>query len=471
MNRIPPSEGRFLGVLSVAAALTANPWFLTYVLSPDGRIDSLPVRSAVWSFPAVWLLLGLLLLGGKLHPPCPAVNVLLVLQSVIVSAGLLVAVDVAFGLLVHRAAPGLVFPPNSHQRYLTDEFDCRADINSLGFRDREYPVAGRGRVRILALGDSFTFGWGVSLDETWCKILEGDLRRSRPEVEILNLGRPGATTTDYARIATAAIPLLRPDLVLVCVLQGDDLWSLLDTPAAGTPGQAGPTLAGYLRQTADLLLRRSNLVGYMKARGVLRLAYSVEAAWSDQAAELVSSLDQDQRARFERMAPDARASFLAGRLNPHLVANALRHPGALIQAADLAHPLVAGAIATMADDLAAIGRAAAGVGARAVVVSVPYGYYLCPSETARFVELGFDPLPMPSAGDPMDQAIARAAATAGLPFLSVTSQFREACDAGAVLFFPRDRHFNRDGNRAFARALLPSMDSSLPPPGGEVHGR
>ncbi len=68
-------------------------------------------------------------------------------------------------------------------------------INSKGLRDYEYtyekPV---GTYRILVLGDSITFGWGVAFEKTFPKLLEAMLRernnqtRKYTTVEVINAG-------------------------------------------------------------------------------------------------------------------------------------------------------------------------------------------------------------------------------------------------------------------------------------------
>ena len=55
------------------------------------------------------------------------------------------------------------------------------------------------------------------------KQLEAHLRQRGHKVEIANLGRGGTYPRNYADVAEKAIPLLKPDLVLIAVLQGDDL--------------------------------------------------------------------------------------------------------------------------------------------------------------------------------------------------------------------------------------------------------
>ena len=56
------------------------------------------------------------------------------------------------------------------------QYDAFARINSRGLRDREIdPARAKGKLRVLCLGDSFTWGEGVGDDETYPKVLEREL--------------------------------------------------------------------------------------------------------------------------------------------------------------------------------------------------------------------------------------------------------------------------------------------------------
>jgi hypothetical protein len=73
------------------------------------------------------------------------------------------------------------------------------EINSHGLRDREYSVVKPPHTfRILALGDPFTYGDGVALEETWVKGLERRLNQQLGDTgihfEVLNAGIPGYNT-------------------------------------------------------------------------------------------------------------------------------------------------------------------------------------------------------------------------------------------------------------------------------------
>ena len=70
-------------------------------------------------------------------------------------------------------------------------------INSQGLRDYEYPLQkAPNTFRIIVLGDSVTFGTGVTMEETYAKRLEIMLNAgsSQWHYEVLNFGIPGAQT-------------------------------------------------------------------------------------------------------------------------------------------------------------------------------------------------------------------------------------------------------------------------------------
>ena len=60
----------------------------------------------------------------------------------------------------------LLFPSGSQVRHESEEFDVQVKISGQGLRDREFPAtASEGKTRIVAIGDSFTFGWGVQAEQ------------------------------------------------------------------------------------------------------------------------------------------------------------------------------------------------------------------------------------------------------------------------------------------------------------------
>jgi hypothetical protein len=96
--------------------------------------------------------------------------------------------------------------------------------NALGLNDEEFEVPKpTGRFRIMAVGDSFTFGL-VPYPDSVMTLLEARLRsmcRGR-DLDILNFGIGGTGVDDYRVIVTLGFATYAPDLVVVHFYAGND---------------------------------------------------------------------------------------------------------------------------------------------------------------------------------------------------------------------------------------------------------
>jgi len=97
-------------------------------------------------------------------------------------------------------------------------------INELGFRgELPGPERAPGEIRIVGLGDSVMFGWGVAEDRCYMHLLAARLRREHPERawSVINSGVPGYNTAmELATLKRKLLPL-GPDLVLVHYVDND----------------------------------------------------------------------------------------------------------------------------------------------------------------------------------------------------------------------------------------------------------
>jgi hypothetical protein len=111
--------------------------------------------------------------------------------------------------------------PNGRVRVQNQGIDYAIHLNSFGFRDIERPTAKpAGTKRVIAIGDSVTFGWGVSEGERFSDMLDADLG---PDVEVLNMGCPGyGTDQAYWTLSERALAF-EPDAVLLCMVINDTL--------------------------------------------------------------------------------------------------------------------------------------------------------------------------------------------------------------------------------------------------------
>lgn len=76
-------------------------------------------------------------------------------------------------------------------------------VNSVGIRGPDYPRrAPTGTLRVLAIGDSQTFGNGLPRGDTWPALLEAELRGTSrgPRWEVLNGGLSGTDTWQHERM-------------------------------------------------------------------------------------------------------------------------------------------------------------------------------------------------------------------------------------------------------------------------------
>jgi hypothetical protein len=108
---------------------------------------------------------------------------------------------------------------------VTPEFKTRVAINSKGLRDREYPYDKPAATRrILCIGDSFTFGYGVEVDQTFAKQLEAMLGREAGagNWEVINAGVPGTGTAHHLAYYDLEGCKYSPDYVLLCFCGKND---------------------------------------------------------------------------------------------------------------------------------------------------------------------------------------------------------------------------------------------------------
>jgi lysophospholipase L1-like esterase len=350
--------------------------------------------------------------------------------GLVVALACTLLLECAAGALV-RPQRGLVFPAHSRFHARTAEFVYEVRVNELGFRG---PAA---RGSIVALGDSFTYGWGVAEDETWparLAVLHGR--------GLANLGKPGAGPADYADLAERALPVLRPSRVVVAVTQNDDLHQSTLTSRRRRLPPAWKRIA--TRLYPNLFRLRTALSESAEAPTVISET-DVQRAWSRQAARFVA------RRRAGSLDPKAVAMLTAGEVNPHLGLY-YDDPEKLF----LSERPPADAIDEMAFNLRRIAEAAGSIGASVLVVSVPWPAYVSRAhlENLRLFGARTDESLLETTAP--DRATARAAERARLPFVEVTAELRRR-QREQELYFPIDGHPNAAGQRAFAEALAPRL--------------
>ncbi|HEY3175141.1 MAG TPA: SGNH/GDSL hydrolase family protein [Candidatus Polarisedimenticolia bacterium] len=124
------------------------------------------------------------------------------------------------------AIPGLFDPGQDLVDRILPELPYHIHINSLGFRGREFPLRKEpGTLRVLCLGDSYTFGHHVADEEAFPAVLDRLLNEATAKagrrVEVINAGANGFTIVDELSYLNEKGLALEPDIVVLAFSQND----------------------------------------------------------------------------------------------------------------------------------------------------------------------------------------------------------------------------------------------------------
>ena len=359
--------------------------------------------------------------------------------------------DHLVGWISHSSPRHLLFPSGSRVRHQSAEFDVEVVISSQGLRDRQYPTSPPGNgTRLVAIGDSFTFGWGLPAEDSWPKVLERRGGGANETVEVINFGFPGASPDDYSRIISEALEHFQPDIVLIGTLQGDDLVQLVEQEPLEVEWTARarqavfPTLSDWLRPAPPTMESYRSV--FLKSQAYLR-----------------STLTPDQQHRYRALPPGVRSAFESGLLNPSLVHTAMTNPRRF------AAPIEGGAAwrgvaeTRLRRCLRRWLAACRGAGAELKVVIVPDGPYVSEAAAAGMRAVGYEVPASLTTSTLCQDVVIEICGEAGVPVINPVSEFRKAADSGdSDDYFELDGHFTARGQRrlgeAVARSIWPPLE-------------
>lgn len=136
-----------------------------------------------------------------------------------------------YDFYVYDSRLGWANKPGAAGVFKRAEFSYTISINNLGMRQKAVAKEKTaGMFRIVALGDSFLWGIGVSDDERVSEVLQRKLNG----VEILNLGVSGYAPVQYS-LKTERVLGLSPDLVIILFCLSNDFADNALLSGAGLP--------------------------------------------------------------------------------------------------------------------------------------------------------------------------------------------------------------------------------------------
>ncbi|MDH5564179.1 MAG: hypothetical protein OEY91_11230, partial [Nitrospirota bacterium] len=108
--------------------------------------------------------------------------------------------------------------PNYEAKFRARDFEVNIKTNAYGLRDQEYAFSKKqGINRIIVLGDSFAWGWGVEQNEIFCEVAEHELNG----FEFINLGNNGYGTGQEYLIFEKLGRRFSPDLTVLAFYAND----------------------------------------------------------------------------------------------------------------------------------------------------------------------------------------------------------------------------------------------------------
>jgi lysophospholipase L1-like esterase len=313
------------------------------------------------------------------------------------------------------------------------EFATSVGINRAGLRGPEPGPLRPGVLRVLALGDSFTFGVGVEQEEAWPARLAAHLARQGVRAEAANAGAPGFGVPDEVAWLERWGPPLAPDLAVVAVFVGNDL----QDAAPGVPkvevvdgalvvqGEGRPSLGRWLYYHSHLFVLAKT--------------------------GLPEGLDRRARALLGRREPWELREL-------RLELDLYREP--------LTPALQGGAEATERA-VAALARLARTRGLRVVALLIPSEPQVDPAAWARLHErLGLDP----AGHDPRrpTRRFLELFERHGIPALDLTASLAPAIARGERVYYPIDKHLTARGHDLAAQSLAGFLQArGLAAPAGQ----
>lgn len=207
-------------------------------------VETLPKRRQ-WLFAAVALTLGTVISIGLLELGCRLFRPIYLGPP-----------DYFTNFFMPDAKLGFKMPANFNGLYQQD-YELTYATNAQGLRDRDFDAyPAEGVMRILAVGDSWTFGLGVDLPATWPKQLEYVLRERGIAAEVINTGVSGYSTLTYAKVLKKFHAVYHPQAVIVMTCANDpggDL-SVAEQDFTFAVKQAPSPLRSFLKKHSHLAM-------------------------------------------------------------------------------------------------------------------------------------------------------------------------------------------------------------------------
>jgi lysophospholipase L1-like esterase len=112
--------------------------------------------------------------------------------------------------------------PDNPRGYFNKKNEVIGTINSMGFRGTDKNFEKQNSIiRIAFLGDSFTLGIGVKDEDTLSEKFKKALLQRYGNIETLNFGLSGSSTSDQIKLLEEYVISFKPDVVVIVLFLND----------------------------------------------------------------------------------------------------------------------------------------------------------------------------------------------------------------------------------------------------------
>ena len=321
-------------------------------------------------------------------------------------------------------------------------------INAAGRRGDESGLS-RGARRVIVYGDSYVSAEYTPESQTFAAELERQLTERLGATEVLNAGVTGYGPDQVMLRMEDELPTLRPALTIVALYAGNDFGDLLRNKLfrldeQGTLAPNQPSIGDDLRRAFTVPLEWSSIQ-------VVRAVQSARDRASRQ-SEPAPPVAMDRTAvRLENRIAEYQSYIVAG---DNVVRNLMADEYDADVSLEPGSPSASYRTRLMAAMLERLRRTADASGSKLLLVIIPEmcdGGAPCSETEARRRFPGYRP-------DGLTDALVAQARTLGVAHLNLFAPFKNA--GAGTLYYPRDQHWNPEGQRLAATAVAKMIAES-----------
>ncbi len=372
-------------------------------------------------------------------------------------------------------------PQGIHTQFRTDEFDTWVSTNAQSLRGTEdHDLDRPGVYRVAVIGDSMTFGHGVSDHETYVEIAERRLRvDGNSNVELINVSRNGAGPADYLNFIRRYVARWKPNIVVVAFYTGNDC-PVFQPLQRQSPRQLQSQHELIVFQSHDTVLNHSTLFRLFDDSVIRPLRHY----WRDRPVSARGTPDpithgpnvlgqflarrpqsEEMKRRLEILENQGWIEKgLLGEVNPGLIVAVLQRPNAVADSMFLR----AETRAAMSNEwglcrsvLSEIHRATNQIGAQLIVLVIPQAYQVDPASVAQLEAFGCYSTPEMLENRELNDRLAEFCWSHGVHCIDPLDLFKLQTKSGERLYYPIDTHLTPAGHQLLGETLSSELADLL----------